>query len=306
MDIIVVSGKLAQARTYRVTRLHLALAGLSVLLVAAGLTVVLHHLALRYAVENRSPYLRELMADVHAQESRQAQAYLRESLDALASRIGVIHAEMVRLNSLGERISALAGLERSEAGVFNLGPARGGAFVDAASGDLSVARLDQHIALLADRLDDGRERLRLIEAALIEANAKRQLTPSASPAPGAGLTSRFGWRPDPFNGQTAFHEGLDFAAAAGSPIVAAAGGIVVASELRPQYGNMIEIDHGNGLVTRYGHASRRWVKVGDVVARGARIGDVGSTGRSTGPHLHFEVRLGGVAQDPAKFLRPPG
>jgi murein DD-endopeptidase MepM/ murein hydrolase activator NlpD len=104
----------------------------------------------------------------------------------------------------------------------------------------------------------------------------------------------------------AFHEGLDFSAEVGTPILAAAGGAVIFAAMHPQYGKMVEIDHGNNLVTRYAHASKLLVKVGDVVLRGSKIAEVGNTGRSTGTHLHFEVRHGGVAQNPARFLRRPG
>jgi murein DD-endopeptidase MepM/ murein hydrolase activator NlpD len=119
-------------------------------------------------------------------------------------------------------------------------------------------------------------------------------------------SSDYGWRIDPFSGQRAFHEGVDFLAGEGTPVRAAAGGVVVYADLHPQYGNMIEIDHGNDLVSRYAHASRMLVKTGDVVLSGARIAEVGRTGRATGTHLHFEVRHRGVPQNPTHFLRQPG
>jgi murein DD-endopeptidase MepM/ murein hydrolase activator NlpD len=115
--------------------------------------------------------------------------------------------------------------------------------------------------------------------------------------------SSFGWRIDPFTGEKAMHEGVDFVADVGAPIFAAASGVVITAEYRPDFGNVVEIDHGNGYVTRYAHASKLFVKPGQVVQRGRKIAEVGSTGRSTGPHLHFEVRYHGVAQNPAKFLR---
>ena len=130
--------------------------------------------------------------------------------------------------------------------------------------------------------------------------------PSVLPIQGGAHNSNFGWRLDPFNGMQSFHEGIDFIADVGAPIVAAAAGVVSASEFHPQYGNMIEIDHGGGLVTRYAHCSTRLARVGDVVMKGARIAEVGRTGRATGPHLHFEVRHHGVPQDPARFLRLSG
>jgi murein DD-endopeptidase MepM/ murein hydrolase activator NlpD len=114
--------------------------------------------------------------------------------------------------------------------------------------------------------------------------------------------SGFGWRHDPFTGRVSMHEGLDFAAPVGTPISAAAGGIVIVAEYHPAYGKMVDLDHGNGLTTRYAHAAKLHVKVGDIVKRGQLIADVGSTGRSTGPHLHFEVRVNGEAKDPEKFL----
>jgi len=128
------------------------------------------------------------------------------------------------------------------------------------------------------------------------------MVPTQEPVLGGNLGSAFGWRIDPFNGRSALHTGLDFASETGTPIHAAAGGVVVTQEFHPGYGNLIEVDHGNDLVTRYAHASRVMVKKGDLVRRGQVIAEVGSTGRSTGPHLHFEVLVQGVYQDPKKFL----
>jgi murein DD-endopeptidase MepM/ murein hydrolase activator NlpD len=128
------------------------------------------------------------------------------------------------------------------------------------------------------------------------------MVPTQQPVHAGHLGSPFGWRIDPFTGRSALHTGLDFQAETGTAILAAAGGVVVAQEVHPAYGNMLEIDHGNNLVTRYAHASRLWVKKGDLVKRGQKIAAVGTTGRSTGPHLHFEVMVHGVPQDPRKFL----
>jgi lysostaphin len=128
------------------------------------------------------------------------------------------------------------------------------------------------------------------------------MIPTMMPVRAPYNASSFGRRIDPFNGQWAMHEGIDFIAEYGSPIVAAAGGVVIFAGFHPQYGYMIDIDHGNDLVTRYAHTSKIVVREGDLVQRGRKIGEVGTTGRSTGPHLHFEVRFRGAAQNPAKFL----
>jgi len=128
------------------------------------------------------------------------------------------------------------------------------------------------------------------------------MVPTQKPLSEGSLGSHFGWRIDPISGRSALHTGLDFDAASGTPILAAAGGIVVVEEFHPAYGKLVEVDHGNDLVTRYAHASAVYVKKGDLVRRGQKIAAVGSTGRSTGAHLHFEVLVSGVPQDPQKFL----
>jgi murein DD-endopeptidase MepM/ murein hydrolase activator NlpD len=144
--------------------------------------------------------------------------------------------------------------------------------------------------------------LTVMESRLIDQRLKKMMVPTQKPVAGGNVGSAFGWRIDPFTGRSALHTGLDFQADPGTPILAAAGGVVVTQELHPAYGNMVEIDHGNNLITRYAHASRVWVKVGDVIKRGQKVADVGTTGRSTGPHLHFEVLVQGVPQDPHRFL----
>ena len=145
--------------------------------------------------------------------------------------------------------------------------------------------------------------MEFLKTTLTNANIKKQLNPNRIPIHKGWYSSNFGWRIDPFTKKRAFHEGVDFIAPPGSYILAAGGGVVVFSSFHPQYGNMIEIDHGNGLVTRYAHALKLKAKVGQVVVRGQKIAIVGSTGRSTGLHLHFEVRRYGKPQDPMKYLK---
>jgi murein DD-endopeptidase MepM/ murein hydrolase activator NlpD len=304
VDIILVSGRLAKARSYTVTRPQLIFLGMLALLAMVSMAVLLNYVSLRYAVSTNSPLLQSFMADAQAQESRKAQSYLRESLNTMANKLGEMQAQLFKLNSVGERVSKLAGLKPQDF-MFDVS-AKGGALVTTAPIELSANGLRSQIDALARQVDEGSDKLGVLESMMTEANARKQLLPTAFPVGGGLFSSNFGWRIDPFTGFNAFHEGIDFMSEVGTPIRAAAGGVVIASEMHPQYGNMLEIDHGNDLVTRYGHASKRTVKVGDVVLRGAKIGEVGSTGRSTGPHLHFEVRLRGVAQNPARFLQPPG
>ena len=159
---------------------------------------------------------------------------------------------------------------------------------------------------LTRQVDDRGGKLSALESILVIDSAKKKLIPTMMPVIGGAYNSNFGWRLDPFNGQHSYHEGIDFAGSLGTPILAAAGGVVVYAEYHAAYGNMVEIDHGNDLITRYAHASKLLVKVGDMVLRGAKIAEMGSTGRSTGTHLHFEVRQRGVSVNPAQFLQLPG
>ncbi|MCY1370560.1 Peptidase family M23 [compost metagenome] len=144
--------------------------------------------------------------------------------------------------------------------------------------------------------------LTVVESRLFDQKIQRTMVPTEQPVTGGRVGSPFGFRIDPINGRSALHTGLDFPADTGTPILAAAGGVVVVQELHPAYGNMVEVDHGNDLITRYAHASKVHVKKGDIVKRGQKIAEVGTTGRATGPHLHFEVWVSGVPQDPQRFL----
>jgi len=160
--------------------------------------------------------------------------------------------------------------------------------------------------VLTRQVDDRSDKLGILESLFAVDSAKKKLIPTMLPVEGGWYSSNYGWRIDPFTGQRAFHEGIDVMAEVGTPIYAAAGGVVIFAGSHPQYGKMIEIDHGNGLVSRYAHASKLLVKVGDLVVRGVQIARVGKTGRATGSHLHFEVRQHGRSVNPKRFLRLRG
>jgi len=305
MNVILVSSGLSRARSISVGAPQLAAMGVSVLVLVLSLVVLLHYFSLRYAVNNGSPYLRSILSGIQAEENARLQAYLRESLNTMASKLGELQARLVRLDALGDRLTKVAGLKPQEF-MFDRLPARGGAESVVPAREVSLGELGAELDRLSKELEDRTDKLRVLESTLTEDYAKRQLIPTQKPVQAGYYSSNFGWRIDPFTGLNAFHEGIDFMAEEGTPILAAAGGVVVFAARHPQYGNMVEIDHGNDLVTRYAHASRILVNVGDVVLRGSKIAEVGSTGRSTGTHLHFEVRLRGAAQNPARFLNMPG
>src|SRR5689334_2192108 len=305
MNVILVSNGTSKARSIMLGTPQLALLGVGVFLAVISLAVLLHYFSLRYAVMNDSPYLRSLLVSLQAQENERMQSYMRDSLNTMASKVGELQARVLRIDALGERLIKVAGLKPQDF-MFDRAPARGGPDSSMPSAAVSMKQLGTTLDQMSRELEDRTDKLRVLESMLTEDSAKRQLVPSGMPVENGFYSSNFGWRIDPFSGLNAFHEGIDFMAEEGTVIHAAAGGVVVYADVHPQYGNMVEVDHGNDLVTRYAHASKLLVKVGDVVLRGSKIAKVGSTGRSTGTHLHFEVRFRGVAQNPARFLRMPG
>jgi murein DD-endopeptidase MepM/ murein hydrolase activator NlpD len=276
--------------------------GSAVLVAVLATACALFYLSVRYADRLSVPQLETLMSAMHERESLRTESFVRRNLDALAIKLGEMQAHLTRLEALGERVSSLAGVKPTEFRL-NTPPGRGGAEpVSSAPYSLSMDELTRQVDALARQMESRTDQLGVLESTLFDARMKRRLMPTVAPVDATWNSSSFGWRIDPFSGQSAIHEGIDFIADVGTPVIAAAGGVVVFAAHHHQYGNMVEIDHGNEFVTRYAHASKLNVKAGDLVQRGRKIAEVGSTGRSTGPHLHFEVRYKGVAQNPSRFL----
>ena len=305
MNIILVSERLAKARTITLRLPHFALLGLGMMLSVVGLAAAINYVLLRYAAELNVPYLQSILLSAQQEQHAKTESYLRENLNAMAVRLGQMQAQLVRLDTLGERLAKLAGFKPQDL-VFSEPPARGGAVSSLPPQDISLNDFSQQLDVLTRQVEDRGDKLGVLESLFTVDSAKKKLLPTILPVQGGWYSSNFGWRIDPFTGQRAFHEGIDVIVEHGTAFRAAAGGVVVFSAMHPQYGNMIEIDHGNGLITRYAHAFKRLVKVGDVVLRGTKIGEVGKTGRATGTHLHFEVRQHGAPVNPARFLRLPG
>lgn len=305
MNIILVSEKLPKAQSITLGWSHLIASGVFMLALIVLLAGALNYGILRFAAELKIPYVREVLISIQQQQQEKTQTYLQDNLNAMAVRLGQMQAQLLRLDTLGERLAKLAGLKPQEL-MFNELPARGGAISSIPSQNLSLGDFTRQIDVLTRQLEDRGDKLGLLESMFTLESARQKLTPTKLPVEGGWYSSNYGWRIDPFTGQRAFHEGIDFMAEEGTPIHAAAAGVVVYSGMHPQYGNMVEVDHGNDLISRYAHASKRFVKIGDVVLRGSLIANVGSTGRATGAHLHFEVRQRGAARNPAQFLQLPG
>ena len=302
MHIILVSSKLAKARSLTLTNRHLVASAVFMALLVFSLTLGLFWITVRHATEFKLPLLDSLVLSAQEAQRRKTEEFLRENLNAMAVKLGQMQAQLMRLDALGERLSALAGLKPGEFR-FNEAPGRGGAVSSVPPQDLSMAEFNRQLDQLSRQMENRSDSLGILESQLFDAKVKKKLMPTIPPVDASWSASSFGWRIDPFNGMLAMHEGVDFVVDTGTPIFAAAGGVVSYSGPHPQYGFLVEIDHGNDFTTRYAHCSRLLVKEGEVVQRGSKIAESGSTGRATGPHVHFEVRYRGVAQNPARFLQ---
>jgi lysostaphin len=303
MQIILLHPRLTHARSVTLTRRHLLLILFFLFTTMVAGAALMSYLLYRNAAILPTP-LRDMVAVSSPDDDSKKDKFVKENLGLMARKLGEMQAQMMRLDALGERVQGLAGVKPTEFN-FREAPARGGPEVSMDSHvghELTMSQFQGLLDTMAADLDRRADYMNVVESALMADKIRSRMLPTSQPVNVAYNSSSFGWRLDPFTGRTAMHEGIDFPASVGTSIVAAAGGVVTVAEFHPQYGNLLEIDHGNDLTTRYAHTSRILVHVGDIVRRGQHVADVGSTGRSTGPHLHFEVRIRGVAQDPRKFL----
>jgi murein DD-endopeptidase MepM/ murein hydrolase activator NlpD len=274
--------------------------GFVLLLVLTG--AVSLYAGLRLADERPEP-VADWQGEMHRYQADLANARetARAGLDALALRVGQLQARMLRLDALGKRLIGRADLDGEEFD-FDSVPATGG--------PQSVAELvptdPADFLVMLDSLDasltDRAQKLGVLEALLMDRDLRERLMPSGRPIDKGWLSSKYGKRADPFSGKQEYHKGVDFAGREGADVLAVADGVVTWAGKRSGYGNLVEINHGNGYVTRYGHNKKNTVVVGAAVQKGQQIALMGSTGRSTGPHVHFEVLRNGRQVNPSKFI----
>lgn len=301
MNVIFFSHRNGTARQFNLshplTLAILSLMGLGLLasVFIAGLTLGQHSVG-RLALLNPSGALRAEQQQVVA-----LRAQVQDRIDALAMRLGTINASLIRLNALGKRLTQMANINSREFD-FDHDPPQGGSDSDGVGRGAQVADVAAMIDSLSRQLDSRSAQFSSLENVLIGRELSAQVRPTGRPVRDGYISSYFGERMDPFNGEEAMHKGLDFATDAGADVLAVAEGVVTWSGPREGYGNLVEINHGNGYSTRYAHNARTLVSVGDTVERGQAVAVVGSTGRSTGPHVHFEVLRDGVPVDPMAFV----
>jgi len=245
--------------------------------------------------------LAELEEKIEAERGliEEARRNAQSDLDALAAHIGQMQANVTRLNALGQRLVVVSKLDSDEFD-FEHKPAYGGPHEPDAD---TAINLNTVLTDLNEQLQSREQQLSLLEDIIMRSELKKEARPAGRPIEKGWISSYYGKRTGPFSGKIEMHKGMDFAGKKGSNVKAVASGVVTWSGERYGYGNLVEINHGNGYVTRYGHNDEIVVKLGDSVERGQTISKMGSTGRSTGPHVHFEVLLNDRQIDPIRFVQ---
>jgi murein DD-endopeptidase MepM/ murein hydrolase activator NlpD len=310
MQLLITHGTMARTRVLQFRRWQLVLALMVLIGALMMLSGLVYHFVFLKAAREGWPVVSTIIKPIVRDEIAQRDRFMRENLDAMAEKVGQMQAKLIKLEAMGERVSGLAGVKADDLKPAQRGPGAGGDTKPREGGrggpyvpnrNPSLAQLQATVGGLDEATDFNTDLFVLIQSRLLESRLKSLMVPSMPPLE-VPVGSGFGFRTDPFNGRLALHTGLDFPAEAGTAIQAVAGGIVITRTVHPDYGNMLEIDHGNGLVTRYAHCLSIDVQPGAIVKRGQQVARVGNTGRSTGAHLHFEVLVDAVHQDPARFL----
>ncbi len=303
MKVIIISGKNGQSKTLSLGRWTRTL--LSLCLLGAPLGVGGY---LGYSMSVQDEALDSAALKALQQENQKEQLVLAETkqhteqqLQALTLRMAELQARLVRLDALGERITTIAKLDKGEFD-FSQVPAMGGPESDDLGSSYDKPDFVNAIDQLVQRVEDREQQLQILETLLANRKIEHDIFLAGRPIKKGWMSSHFGLRNDPFTGNVAMHEGVDFAGKRGSDIIAVASGVVTWSGERYGYGQMVEINHGSGYMTRYAHNQENKVKVGDIVKKGQVVALMGSSGRSTGPHVHFEVYKHGRPVDPATYI----
>ena len=299
MNIILFTNRRGQVWNVELNLLHFGITALTGLIILIAVAVYsgtlitedeLHHVVKwRGMVEGQQTEITE------ARRSAQA------DIDALTLRMGTMQAQMLRLNALGDRLVEQGSLDKDEFD-FDAVPAVGGPGESAAVQSVPLADFLSMMDALGSEMKDREQKLSVLESLLMSRSLHERVMPSGKPVADGWLSSRYGKRNDPFTGKQDFHEGLDFAGKKGSEVITVGDGVVSWAGKRSGYGNLIEVNHGNGYSTRYGHNQKHLVEVGDKVKKGQQIALMGSTGRSTGPHVHFELLQNGKTVNPSKYI----
>ena len=307
MELIIILNKQHKARRIALGSYRFISCLIMVLLLCAGAFYAGGYYSLEYS-SNTSIVMYQKEKQAHQSELirqreliDEAKLAAQNNLDALAARLSKLQGHIMRLDALGDRLAKMAKLDDIDFNVKEpLG--MGGDYPATPQMSLPVGDFMQQLEQLSKEINDRGDKLDAMETMLMDKSVQNKTLPDGMPVSTGWISSLFGWRLDPINGKREFHEGIDFASNENSRVVAVASGIVTWSGISSGYGNMVEIRHGSGYATRYAHNRKNLVAVGDKVERGQPIAIMGSTGRSTGTHVHFEVVRNGIPVDPKKYI----
>lgn len=302
MKFIIVDNRSGRSRAFTVNGLllGLTLAGLLGIPAVAGYTAYQLGVGEAAMVGGMVSKWRQALEEQDL-EVKLARRDADEKLEASAVRLAKLQSRIVRLDALGERLTTIAKLDKGEFD-FSQPPALGGPEFDLQESAYTAPDYIKLLSQLSLDIEDREQQLSVLETLLVDRKIQDDVFIAGRPVKKGWMSSRYGKRNDPINGRRAWHSGVDFAGAEGSDVVTVAAGIVVYAGTRSGYGEMVEINHGGGFSTRYGHHKELIVKVGDIVRKGQVVGLMGSSGRSTGPHVHFEVYKNGRNVDPAAYI----
>lgn len=304
MQLVILSKDKGYVGQWSVSRVWLGLA-IAAVAICASTFYAGFRVAEAYGVRNPDAQVAEWEAELAGQEAvlTSTRTALQQNLDALALRLGQMNAHVVRLDALGARLTQMAGLSDGEFDFSTAPPLGGPESLVVASGSNQLGSFVETLEWLDLQLADRSRQLGVLEDLLLNRKLADEVHPEGRPVNSGYISSAFGQRADPFTGRRASHEGIDFAGREGNDIIAVASGVVTWAGDRYGYGQMVEVNHGNGYATRYAHNAENLVSVGDTVKRGDIIARMGDTGRATGPNLHFEVLRDGRAVDPLTFIQ---
>ncbi len=305
MNILILSsskGKLGGVNLAKPLSLVVAMLALSA--IVAGSAYVGYHLNDRQGWQADKELVAVWQEDIetHRQSLMRLQEEADADIDALSSRVGVLQAHVLRLDALGRKLLVMADIEEGEFD-FNQSPASIGGPETQGDQMFEPDQLSMAIARLNQELNDRENQLLVLENLVLSQNLQNEVQPSGRPILKGWISSYYGMRTHPLSGRREMHKGMDFAGKYGEPVIAVAKGVITYAGKRWGYGNVVDIAHGNGYTTRYAHNSKILVSVGDTVEKGFQIAEIGSSGRSTGPHVHFEVLKNGVEINPLRFIR---
>jgi murein DD-endopeptidase MepM/ murein hydrolase activator NlpD len=304
MNIILYSEQRGQARQFNLrSPRFIALSASVLVLVLGGCFVAGSMVGSQWLAGEPARQLKTWSAELGRQRAdlEAARVVLQQNVDALAMRVGQMNARVIRLDALGKRLTEMAKINKGEFN-FDRAPPIGGRDQADAGQPANAPLLSDMLDRLAQVLANREQQLGALENVILTRELRREVYPQGRPVQEGFISSSFGSRVDPFTGYTAFHAGVDFAGESGAQVAAVATGVVIWSGERMGYGNLVEVNHGGGYVTRYAHNSANLVKAGDTVQKGQVLALIGTTGHSTGPHLHFEVLHGGSPVDPMVFI----